>query len=95
VCELMAHLTAVFVHGAWGNPTDWGFVERLLVDDGVTVVEPDLPSHRSASATRADDVATVEMAITAATAPVVLVGWSYGGGVSVVVEQLRFGGALR
>lgn len=81
LCDLMAHLTAVLAHGAWGNPTDWRFVERLLVERGVTVVAPDLPSHRSASATRADDVATVETAITAAAAPVVLVGWSYGGGV--------------
>jgi pimeloyl-ACP methyl ester carboxylesterase len=77
----MTHSTAVLVHGAWGNPTDWRFVGRLLVDCGVTVVAPDLPSHRSASATRADDVAAVEMAIAAAAPPVVLVGWSYGGGV--------------
>jgi pimeloyl-ACP methyl ester carboxylesterase len=77
----MTRSTAVLVHGAWGNPTDWRFVGRLLVDCGVTVVAPDLPSHRSASATRADDVAAVEMAIAAAGPPVVLVGWSYGGGV--------------
>lgn len=53
----MAHSTAVLVHGGWGNPTDWRFVERLLVARSVTVVAPDLPSRRSASATRADDVA--------------------------------------
>jgi pimeloyl-ACP methyl ester carboxylesterase len=77
----MAYSTAVLVHGSWGNPADWRFVERLLVDHGVTVLAPDLPSHRSGSATHADDVAAVEAAIAAAPPPVTLVGWSYGGGV--------------
>jgi pimeloyl-ACP methyl ester carboxylesterase len=90
-----AHSTAVLVHGAWGNPTDWKFVERLLVDRDVTVVVPDLPSHQSTSAARANDVATVEAAIAAAAPPVVLVGWSYGGGiVSDVTHDLDRVGRL-
>lgn len=51
----------------------------LLEADGVDVRAVDLPSHRSTTATRADDVDEVVAAIQASTPPVVVVGWSYGG----------------
>lgn len=73
--------SAVLVHGAWSNPDDWRWITALLEADGVEVRAVDLPSHRSASATRADDVTEVEATIRAVPDPVVLVGWSYGGAV--------------
>mgnify|MGYP003620822692 CR=1 FL=1 len=72
---------AVLVHGAWSNPDDWRWVAALLEADGVDVRAVDLPSHRSAVATRADDVTEVEAAMRDAGSPVVVVGWSYGGAV--------------
>lgn len=71
--------SAVLVHGAWSNPDEWCFVDEGLRAAGVEVLAVDLPSHRSATATRAQDVAVVEEAVTAATPPIVAVGWSYGG----------------
>lgn len=70
---------AVLVHGAWSNPDDWRWVAALLEADGVDVRAVDLLSHRSTTATRADDVAEVMAAIRASAPPVVVVGWSYGG----------------
>ena len=72
---------AVLVHGAWSNPDDWRWVAELLEADGVDVRAVDLPSHRSTVATRADDVTEVATAIRTMAAPVVVVGWSYGGAV--------------
>ncbi|MCJ7438487.1 MAG: alpha/beta hydrolase [Acidimicrobiia bacterium] len=71
--------SAVLVHGAWSSPEEWCFVDEGLWAAGVEVLAVDLPSHRSATAKRAQDVAVVEEAIAAASPPIVVVGWSYGG----------------
>jgi pimeloyl-ACP methyl ester carboxylesterase len=73
--------TAVLVHGGWGHPADWTWVKDELRSAGVHVLTPDLPSHQSGVASFADDVETVRDAVRASSAPVVLVGWSYGGDV--------------
>ena len=69
----------MLVHGAWGNPGDWQWVQRPLENRGVHVSVPDLPSHRSASAGLAEDAKEVRAAIQGSPSPVVVVGWSYGG----------------
>ena len=71
--------SAVLVHGLWDNPEDWRWVSRLLEAANVQVRAPDLPTHRSPSATLADDAEEVRRAIKLCSAPVV-VGWSYGAG---------------
>lgn len=71
----------VLVHGAWGNPADWRWVEELLVGRGILVNALDLASHRSPSATRADDVDQLRQAVAGAAGPSVVAGWSYGGAV--------------
>jgi Alpha/beta hydrolase family len=65
----------------WSNPADWRWVAQRLRDNGVEVVTPDLPSHRTAAAGLAADAAEVRRAIASASPPVVAVGWSYGGDV--------------
>jgi pimeloyl-ACP methyl ester carboxylesterase len=70
--------TAVLVHGGWSNPDDWRWVAERLERAGITVVAPDLPSHRGQGG-RADDVAAVDALVAGAEPPVVAVGWSYGG----------------
>jgi pimeloyl-ACP methyl ester carboxylesterase len=71
----------VLVHGGWGHPEDWRWVQELLAGVAVTTDAVDLPSHRFARATRSDDVDVVEAAVCRASPPVVAVGWSYGGAV--------------
>ena len=71
--------TAILVHGGWSNPDDWRWVVAALADHDVAAVAPDLPSHRSPTATLRDDAAAVEAELHAARPPVVLVGWSHGG----------------
>ena len=66
--------SAVLVHGLWGNPEDWRWVSRLLEAANVHVRVPDLPTHRSPSATLADDAEEVRRAIKLCSAPV----WSGG-----------------
>lgn len=73
--------SAVLVHGGWGNPEDWRWVRQLLESAGVHVEAPDLPSHRSADAGLEEDAEEARQAIRACPAPVVAVGWSYGGAV--------------
>ncbi|WP_456846075.1 alpha/beta fold hydrolase [Cellulomonas sp. P5_C6] len=73
--------TAVLVHGGWGNPSDWLWVQQPLEAGGIHVLAPDLPSHRSATAGLMDDSEAVREAIRASETPVVVVGWSYGGDV--------------
>ena len=73
--------SVVLVHGAWSWPEDWRWVVEELDAKGVEVRAVDLPSHRSSSAVRADDVALVENTIAELPEPVVAVGWSYGGAV--------------
>jgi pimeloyl-ACP methyl ester carboxylesterase len=70
--------SAVLVHGAWGRPEDWQWVQRLLEDAGVTVQVVDLPSHRGTGAGLLEDGRTVREAIAGLAPPVVLAGWSYG-----------------
>jgi pimeloyl-ACP methyl ester carboxylesterase len=79
--------TAVLVHGGWGHPDDWTWVRRLLEEASVEVVTPDLPTHRSRTATFAEDVDDVRQAIRRSTPPVVAVGWSYGGDVVSVAAE--------
>lgn len=79
----------ILVHGAWSNPADWRWVEERLAQSGVSVHALDLASHRSADATRADDVKQVAGAVAAASGPTVVVGWSYGGS---VMTDLDVGG---
>jgi pimeloyl-ACP methyl ester carboxylesterase len=71
--------SAVLVHGRWGNPGDWQWVKRLLDNQAVHVSAPDLPSRRLISAGLAEDANDVRAAIRSCSAPVVVVGWSYGG----------------
>lgn len=70
---------AVLVHGTWGHPEDWQWVRERLEAENVVVSTPDLPSHRSAAAGVDEDAAEVRAAAERVPAPVVLVGWSYGG----------------
>lgn len=70
--------SAVLVHGSWGHPQDWRWVQEALEGHGVSVHTPDLPSHRFATAGLTDDVVSVVEAIRSAVPPVVVVGWSYG-----------------
>ena len=79
--------SAVLVHGRWGNPGDWQWVKRLLENQGVRVSAPDLPSHRFTSAGLAEDANEVRRAIRSYPAPVVVVGWSYGGKVIGLVAE--------
>jgi pimeloyl-ACP methyl ester carboxylesterase len=71
--------SAVLVHGGWSNPDDWQWVKRRLEDLDVHVEVPDLPSHHRAAAGLVQDAAEVQNAIRSCPAPVVAVGWSYGG----------------
>src|SRR5436309_985432 len=73
--------SAVLVHGMWSNPDDWIWVCQRLLDAGVHVVVPDLPSHRSPTAGLAEDADEVRRAIRSCPASVVVAGWSYGGAV--------------
>lgn len=69
----------VLVHGMWGVPEDWTWVQRALHRQaGLQVATPDLPSHRSAEAGLLDDVEEVREAIAESPEPTVVVGWSYG-----------------
>ncbi|GAB2734499.1 alpha/beta fold hydrolase [Sinomonas soli] len=70
--------SVVLVHGMWGVPDDWRWVQRILTSRGLHVATPDLPSHRDPAAGLLDDVAEVNSAIRACTGPVVVAGWSYG-----------------
>lgn len=78
---MSVHGSAVLVHGSWGNPGDWRWVRQNLEGAGVHVQAPDLPSHRSAEAGLEEDAEEVRQAIGNCPAPVVVVGWSYGGDV--------------
>ena len=71
-------LSVVLVHGLWGNPGDWQWVARLLEDKGVSVLCPDLPSHRLEGTGLLDDVEAVKTAIVGCQGPTVVAGWSYG-----------------
>jgi pimeloyl-ACP methyl ester carboxylesterase len=73
--------SAVLVHGLWGHPEDWQWVAELLDRQGVQVHAPDLPSHSSTTHGLADDAEAVRRVIRSCQAPVVAVGWSYGGDV--------------
>ena len=69
----------VLVHGMWGVPEDWAWVQRALEEQpDLQVVAPDLPSHRSPNAGLLEDAGEVRAAITASPAPTVVAGWSYG-----------------
>ncbi|NAZ86070.1 alpha/beta fold hydrolase [Kineococcus indalonis] len=79
--------SAVLVHGAWGGPQDWHWVRRLLQDAGVRVHTPDLPSHRGPDAGLPEDAEHVRAVLRAASPPVVLVGFSWGGDVIGVASH--------
>lgn len=69
----------VLVHGMWGVPEDWAWVQRALKKQpNLQVVAPDLPSHRLPDAGLLEDADEVRAAIEASPAPTVVVGWSYG-----------------
>ena len=78
---------AVLVPGAWSSPAGWRRVAARLHARGVQTIVPDLASHQDRSAGRLDDVTEVQTAIDATTAPVVVIGWSYGG---KVITGLRY-----
>jgi pimeloyl-ACP methyl ester carboxylesterase len=69
-----AAVSVVLVHGAFVDGSGWKDVHDTLVKDGyeVTVVQ-------NPTTSLADDVAATQRAIASATAPVILVGHSYGG----------------
>jgi pimeloyl-ACP methyl ester carboxylesterase len=77
----------VFVHGSRLNRGEWrGQLDRLAPT--FRIAAPDLPAHgarRSEAFTMDDAVATVERAIDAVGAPVILVGTSLGGFVAIEV----------
>ena len=75
----MTEGSAVLVHGGWGNPDDWTWVQRPLEARGVQVSRPDLPSHHGAGSALPEDARSVREAIRRSRPPVVVVGWSYGG----------------
>ena len=64
----------VLVHGAWADGSSWSKVIPLLEAKGLRTVAVQLPLT-----SLADDVATVQRAITLQDGPLLLVGHSYGG----------------
>jgi pimeloyl-ACP methyl ester carboxylesterase len=66
----------VLVHGAFADGTSWQHVIPLLERDGYTVTAVQMPLSSLAA-----DVETTKRVIDAQTAPVVVVGHSYGGAV--------------
>lgn len=69
----------VLVHGMWGVPEDWAWVQRALRERSeAQVTAADLPSHRVPGAGLLEDAEEVRAAIAASPAPTVVVGWSYG-----------------
>jgi pimeloyl-ACP methyl ester carboxylesterase len=64
----------VLVHGAWADGSSWSKVIPLLEARGLHVVAVQLPLT-----SLADDVTTVQRAITLQDGPLLLVGHSYGG----------------
>lgn len=70
--------SVVLVHGMWGRPGDWQWVQRRLNDRGVEVLVPDLPSHQFPDAGFLDDVEEVKAAIRSSAPPTCVAGWSYG-----------------
>src|SRR2546422_10391058 len=67
----------VLVHGAWADGSSWAKVIPLLEAAGLHVVAVQNPIT-----SLQDDVAAVQRAIALQGGPVLLVGHSYGGGVS-------------
>src|SRR6201993_5570401 len=67
----------VLVHGAFADGSGWEAVAKILEKDGykVSVAQPPETSY-------AEDVKCTKAAIDAMNGPVVLVGHSYGGGLS-------------
>jgi pimeloyl-ACP methyl ester carboxylesterase len=66
--------TVVLVHGAWDRPAGWDGVAARLRDAGYLVVVPDNPLR-----TLSGDTAAIARFLHGVTAPIVLVGHSYGG----------------
>ncbi|MCX2750089.1 alpha/beta hydrolase [Arthrobacter sp. MI7-26] len=79
--------SVVLVHGMWGRPGDWQWVQRRLEDRGVGVLVPDLPSHRLPDAGFLDDVEEVKAAIRSSAPPTCVAGWSYGADVIGVAAE--------
>jgi pimeloyl-ACP methyl ester carboxylesterase len=66
--------TVVLVHGAWADGSSWSKVIPRLEETGLHVVAVQLPLT-----SLADDVATVQRAISLEEGPLLLVAHSYGG----------------
>lgn len=76
--------TLVLVHGAWHGAWCWDFVSPLLTAAGLEVVCVDLPGRGENMEALADlhgDAQAVTAVLDAISAPIVLVGHSYGGAV--------------
>lgn len=68
--------TVMLVHGAWANGSSWSKVIPILTARGLRVVAVELPLT-----SLSDDLATVKRSLLLETAPILLVGHSYGGAV--------------
>ena len=78
----MSEPSFVLVHGAWHGGWAWAPVAQRLQDAGREVHVVDLPSSGDdphALGGLAEDTAVVRAAVEVASAPVVMVGHSYGG----------------
>src|SRR5215207_2976100 len=86
--------TFVLVPGFWLTASSWDAVAAGLTRAAHEVRALTLPGSESRDADRshirlADHVATVEDAVTASTAPVVLVGSSFSGTLAQIVTELH------
>ncbi|WP_438007585.1 alpha/beta hydrolase [Sorangium sp. So ce321] len=79
---MSAITSVVLVHGAWHRPSCWSQVACRLLDSGIDVRVPDLPSAGPATGQLGDlaaDVAAVRAALAEVPGKAVVVAHSYGG----------------
>ncbi|WP_437756360.1 alpha/beta hydrolase [Sorangium sp. So ce1389] len=79
---MSAITSVVLVHGAWHRPSCWSQVACRLLDSGIDVRVPDLPSAGPAAGQLGDlaaDVAAVRAALAEVPGKAVVVAHSYGG----------------
>lgn len=86
--------TYVLVHSAWLGAWQWGEVAKTLIENGHTVITPDLPGHGSdttapANITMEDYVNTLTDILDQQEQKVILVGHSFNGITVSRVTELR------
>lgn len=86
--------TYVLVHSAWLGAWQWAEVEKILIENGHTVITPDLPGHGNdttppAKITMEDYVNTLTDILDQQDQAVILVGHSFNGITASRVTELR------